>query len=119
MPDKPLKNVRGELQDEPSTDLARPVAAGIHARRPLPLGRTVTANLDRVSPRAALSLVARAGGGTLNLPADLTQSVTLVANDTPVEQALDDLTRQAGAAWSVTYVIKGAATPPPAPQPAP
>ena len=89
------------------------------APRPIPLGRKVTANLAGVSAHAAFSLVARAGGGTLELPADLDKNVTLVATDMPVEQALDELAKQAGAAWSVTYVIQPGIAPPKPTQPAP
>ena len=70
--------------------------------RPLLLGRTVTANLENVSARAALALVARAGGGTVQLSGDLPKNVTLVAKEMPVEQALDEVAQQAGANWSVT-----------------
>ena len=91
------------------------------APHPLPLGRKVTANLANVSAHAAFALVARAGGGALELAPDLDKNVSLVANDSPVEQALDELAKQAGAAWSVTYLIKpGLAPPSPTrPQPAP
>src|SRR5439155_17413497 len=70
-----------------------------------------------VSARAPLALVARAGGGTLQLSGDLPKSVTLVAKEMPVEQALDDLAQQADAAWSVAYVIKPGVAPP-GPRPA-
>jgi hypothetical protein len=86
-------------------------------RRPMALGRVVTANLENVSARAALALVARAGGGTLALSGDLPKTVTLVAKEMPVEAALDNLAQQAEASWSVTYVIKPGIAPP-SPQPA-
>lgn len=84
------------------------VTAGVTAGdgpRPLPLGRTVTANLTDVSARAAFALVARAGGGTLELPSGIDKSLSLVARDLPVETALDELAKQAGASWSVTYLL--------------
>jgi hypothetical protein len=93
-------------------------AASPAAARPVPLGRQVNAILANVSARAAFALVARAGGGTLELPPDLDQRVNLVANDLPVEQALDELAKQTGAAWSVTYLLKpGVILPSPRPQP--
>jgi hypothetical protein len=90
-------------------------AAAPGARRPTPVGRTVTANLDQVSPRAALMLVARAGGGTLVLAPELSKMVSLSVKEMPVEEALDEVTRQVGATWSVAYVIKAgsASLPPP------
>jgi hypothetical protein len=96
-------------------------AAPAGAPHPVPLGRKVTANLTNVSAHAAFALVARAGGGTLELPPGLDKNLSLVANDLPVEQALDELAKQAGAAWSVTYLFKpGVAPPSPTrPQPAP
>lgn len=92
-------------------------APPVGARHPVPLGRTVTARFEKVSARAVLGLVARAGGGPLEAPADLTQSVTLAAKEMPVEQALDDVTRQMGATWSVAYVIRAGTAPPAAPTP--
>jgi len=93
-----------------------PGAAPAGSRRPLPLGRVVTANLENASARAAFALVSRAGGGTVQLAGELPKNVTLVAKEMPVEQALDDLAQQAGANWSVTYVIRpGVAPPPPRP----
>jgi hypothetical protein len=97
-----------------------PGAATTGARRPVALGRVVTASLDGVSARTALSLVARGAGGTVEMVAELPQRVTLHAKDMPVEQALDEVAKQAGATWSVSYVIKaGAAPPPPASTPPP
>jgi hypothetical protein len=82
------------------------------ARRPVPLGRKVTANLDHVSARAAFALVARAGGGTLDTSSGLEQPVSLVAKEAPIEHALDELAAQAGVTWSVTYVFKPGVAPP-------
>lgn len=95
-------------------------AAPAGAQRPVALGRTVTANLTDVSAHAAFALVARAGGGTLDLPPGIDKSVTLVARDEPVETALDDIAKQAGVAWSVAYTLTpGVGPPAPArPQPA-
>ena len=89
-----------------------PGSATAGGQRPMALGRTVNANLENVSARAALALVARAGGGTLALSGELPKSVTLVAKELPVEQALDELAQQADASWSVTYVIKPGVAPP-------
>src|SRR5438270_4514093 len=55
-----------------------PPAAG---RRPLPLGRKVTSSLENVSARAAFALVARAGGGVVQMSGDLPKNVTLVAKE--------------------------------------
>jgi hypothetical protein len=93
-------------------------SASSGARRPAPLGRTVTANLDGVSARTAVSVIARGAGGAVEMVGELPQKVSLKAKDTPVEQALDEVAKQAGATWSVTYVIK-AGVPGPTPTPAP
>lgn len=97
-----------------------PGAAPAGTPAPVPLGRKVTASLDEVSAHAAFALVARAAGGTLEMPPDLTTPVTLDAKQMPVEQALDTLAKQTATRWSVTYFFKpGVAPPPPAPRTAP
>jgi hypothetical protein len=81
------------------------------ARRPVPIGRTVTASLSGVSARTALSLVARGAGGSVEMQGELPQNVSLKADGMPVEQALDEIARQVGGAWTVTYVIHPGTTP--------
>jgi hypothetical protein len=88
------------------------------SRRPVPLGRTVTASMDGVSARTALSLVARGGGATVEMVGELSQRVKLDLKEIPVEQALDEIARQAGANWSVIYLLKaGTAAAASSPQP--
>ena len=92
-------------------------AAPTGGPHPAALGRTVTANLTDVSARAAFALVARAGGGSLELPSSIDKNVTLVVNDAPVEAALDDLAKQTGATWAITYVLMPGVGPPTAAHP--
>ena len=82
------------------------------SRHPVPLGRTVTASLDNVSARTALALIARGGGATVEMVGDLPQRVKLDLQEMPVERALDEIARQAGATWSVIYVLKAGTAPP-------
>jgi len=83
----------------------------VASRRPVPLGRTVTASLDGVSARTALTLIARGGGATVEMVGELPQRVKLDLKEMPVEQALDVIARQAGANWSVIYVLKAGSAP--------
>jgi hypothetical protein len=48
---------------------------------------------------------------------ELPQKVTLKAHEMPVEQALDEIARQVGGSWTVTYVIRPGVTPAAAPTP--
>jgi len=86
-------------------------ATPVNSRRPVSLGRTVTASLDGVSARTALALIARGGGATVELVGELPQRVKLELKEMPVEQALDEIARQAGANWSVIYVLKVGSAP--------
>jgi hypothetical protein len=74
-----------------------------------PTGLTVSVNLTDASCQTAAIIAAKAAGGRLETPGELTGRVTLVGKDLPVEEAMEKIAKAAGMTWRTVYEFKAEA----------
>jgi hypothetical protein len=82
-------------------------AAPTQVQQPAPFstGRRVTLNLENVAARVALSTVAAADRGVLEVPAATEPHISLKLDDVPVEEGMDRVAGALGMTWTRAFQI--------------
>jgi hypothetical protein len=81
-------------------------ASGVLPPPAQPTGLTVNVNLTDASCQTAAIIAAKAAGGRLEVPGELTGRVTLVGKEIPVEEAMDKIAKAADVTWRTIYEFK-------------